>query len=263
MKNILITLLATLGMVASVEATLIDTDDGLVSDTAQDITWLKDGNLIKTSCDTDNALWQAYDPESIAGSSGRTKTQICDDGGRPNWYEGEAWIAVLNDQNYLGYSDWRQPATGQPDPTCSDGNIVADYGYGCTNSEMGHLHSVRAPDGLGNPDDFSDDCGSECMLSTGPFENMQGSYWSGTDYPQRPDFAWRYAFSSGHQTGIFKFQENSSFYIWAVRSGAVASEPPQAIPTLSHLALVLMASLMLLLGLRQRAKSTAGINSLR
>lgn len=205
-------------------AALDDLGNGLVNDTTQDITWLKDANLVKTSCDADNALWQAFEPSSVANNSGRSKAAICGDNGRLNWYEAEAWVAVLNTQNYLGHSDWRQPATGQPDPTCSgytDDGVDNDSGYRCEGSELGHLFNVT----LGNPNDLDDDCYSSapdrCLQNKGPFDHFQPSiYWSGTEYAPAPTGAWFFITGDGIQDRYAKGFPNG--YVWPVRSGQSA-----------------------------------------
>ena len=118
------------GLVSTSHAALNDLGNGLVNDTTLNITWMQDANLVKTSCDANNALWQAFDPAALpaAEQSGRTKAQICTANGTLNWFEAEAWMAVLNAQNYLGHNDWRQPATPQPDLTCESTFAVGNNG---------------------------------------------------------------------------------------------------------------------------------------
>lgn len=60
-------------------AALTVIDSNLVNDSKQNITWLRDGNHIKTLCDANDTVWQSW-PEpnpTVAGNSGRTKNQIC------------------------------------------------------------------------------------------------------------------------------------------------------------------------------------------
>ena len=196
-------------------AALNDLGNGLIYDISLNVTWLKDANLVKTSCDANDALWQAFDPAAVANNSGRSKAAICADNGVLNWYEAEAWIALLNARGYLGYRDWRQPMTSQPDTTCSDTDGLGEnIGYRCEGSELGHLYNVA----LNNPNLLDDGCGINCLQNAGPFSNVQAShYWSGTDYNPDTDYAWVFDTSTGSQgTGARALAQN---YVWPVRSG--------------------------------------------
>ena len=149
-------LFGLMGIINVSHAALNDLGNGLVNDTTLNITWMKDANLVKTSCDANNALWQAFDPSTLLAveQSGNTKAQMCTNNGRLNWFEAEAWIAVLNAQSYLGHNDWRQPATAQADASCESqfaaaggGFLEQRGGYNCTGSELGNLFNVS----LANP----------------------------------------------------------------------------------------------------------------
>ncbi len=114
-------------MPASAFGALIDLGNGLVEDTDQGIYWLKDANLYVAACiaagqndgSPEQYLWEAFDPQSVPGSSGLSKEALCSPfHGAMNWYEATAWVEVLNAQNYKGYNDWRLPHTTQPDPSC-------------------------------------------------------------------------------------------------------------------------------------------------
>ncbi|MCV6613331.1 MAG: DUF1566 domain-containing protein, partial [Cellvibrionaceae bacterium] len=259
MKNGLLALTSALCIATTLptSAALIDLGNGLVDDTSQNITWLQDANLVKTSCDANNALWQAFDPLALdpAQRSGNTKQEICvgvggREGGRLNWFEAEAWIAVLNAQNYLGYNDWRQPITNQPDATCSDTDSNGQgYNYRCTGSELGYIFNSAAPDGLGNPNDLDNNCypgsgGPYCLQNNGPFTNMQSfAYWSGTEYAPDPSYAaWLFSTNYGIQGGYYK--DNYDSYVWAVRSGQSAAAPTQPVPALGGLGLGLLGLLL-------------------
>ncbi|MCV6615522.1 MAG: DUF1566 domain-containing protein [Cellvibrionaceae bacterium] len=235
----------------SVSAELIDLGNGLIEDTSQNITWLKDANLVKTSCDANNALWQAFDPLSLpaAQRSGKTKQEICDgaggfEGGLLNWYEAQAWVAVLNAQAYLGYSDWRQPATRQPDVSCSGTDVSGQkFGYRCTGSELGHLFNVAQPHGLGNPNHAQDNCiGTlpHCLQNTGPFSNMESYvYWSETEYAPNPEHAWYFSTLNGYQFQNGKGSDH--LYVIALRSQA---GPVQPVPALGGFGFGLLGLLM-------------------
>ena len=54
-----IILFGLFGLINLSHAALNDLGNGLVNDDVLDITWMQDANLVKTSCDANNALWQA------------------------------------------------------------------------------------------------------------------------------------------------------------------------------------------------------------
>ena len=132
----------------------------------------------------------------MASNSGRSKAQICTDNGTLNWFEAEAWIAVLNAQTYLGHDDWRQPVTPQPDASCETqffaGPPEQHGGYNCTGSELGNLFNLT----LANPNDAGTGAtggtvgtgcvvytaSEDCFQNTAPFSNAQpfASNWSGS-----------------------------------------------------------------------------------
>lgn len=263
-----------IGFINVANAALNDLGNGLVDDTSLIITWMKDANLVKTSCDANNALWQAFDPSALpaAEQSGRTKAQICTANGTLNWFEAEAWMAVLNAQNYLGYSDWRQPSTTQPDASCESqvpaggGNPAQGFGYNCTGSELGHLFNVS----LGNSNHagtgttggtlgtgcYAGTLGTapaDCFQTVGPFSNAQSfAYWSGVEYAPVTSSAWGFGTNFGHQDDIGK---GVLLYVWPVRSGqsVVAPVTPQNVPTLSIWGLGIM-SLLLAFVARRKAR---------
>jgi len=266
-----VVLFGLLGIINTSQAALNDLGNGLVNDTTLNITWMQDANLVKTSCDTNNALWQAFNPSALPAvqQSGRTKLQICGDVGRLNWFEAEAWIAVLNAQNYLGHNDWRQPATPQPDLTCelifAPGN---NGGFNCRVSELGNLFNVS----LGNPNDGGTGVGLDgstgtlgtgcftgggavapfCFQNTAPFSNAPiGSHWSGNEYAPNTSSAWLFSTESGRQGIVDKV--SGSLSVWPVRSGQSA-DTPQQVPTLSVWGLGLMSLLLAFVARRKRGR---------
>jgi len=259
MKGIIgVLLFGLLGFINIAHAALNDLGNGLVDDTVFNITWMKDGNMVKTSCDTDNALWQAFDPTTVTSNSGRSKTTICDtDNGSLNWFEAEAWIEILNAEVYLGHDDWRQPTTTVPDATC-DGTAS-----NCRLSELGHLFNDTVVNGgLENPNNSGtvatggtlgtscwNDAPSGCFTEKGDFENTQhvDGYWSGTS--QSASSAWRFKTYNGVQDTANK-KTAVKFFVWPVRTGL--SVVVQQIPTLSIWGLGIMS---LLLGFVARRKS--------
>jgi len=254
MKKGLLSLSAVVALSCAVptHAALTPGTPGLINDTTLNITWLQDANLVKTSCDANNALWQAFDPSALPApeQSGNTKSDICNTlNGRLNWYEAEAWIAVLNAQSYLGYNDWRQPTTGPINGSIFNYSFgydgTFDYGYnvsapgtphaGSTGSELAHLFF----NSLGNSA-YSNTAGVDqsatyctgpnaCLQNTGPFSNMQSYvYWSGTEYAPVPSGAWFFNTFNGYQSLVFK--DYDDLFVWPVRGGQSAAAPSTAQP---------------------------------
>jgi hypothetical protein len=144
-------------------------------DTILNVTWVADANLAKTS---------GYDADGLM-----------------SYTEAQAWIAALNAANYLGVNDWRLPSTAIPDVGCGDQTYF--FGYGCVESEMGHLHELNGV----------------TTVTPAPFTNVQfGYYWSAT---QQPAYQMQYVYS--FQVG-FQVVDSSPQYAWAVRTGDI--QPP-------------------------------------
>ncbi len=222
---------------------LDDLGNGLVNDTALNITWLKDANMVKTSCDANDDLWKSFDPEAlpeqnfVAKQHKRDKATICAENGRLNWYEAEAWIAVLNDNHYKGYADWRQQATNPLGRAIDlygktyDGSTDRGYNNYSTVSELGNLHYNT----LGNGSWYSDTGDNQqgkvcpapryCAQHTGPFDNLQSdSYWSGTTHVLSPhsysvdmQYAWYFSPYNGYLG--WENKNTNNFYVWPVRYG--------------------------------------------
>lgn len=244
-----------LSVAINANAALNDLGNGLVNDTTLNITWLQDANMVKTLCDANDPLWQSWpepDPE-VTNNTGRTKAQICTDDGSLNWFEAEAWIAHLNSNSYLGYSNWRQPITNQPDATCSyqDTSYNPSQGsrYNCEGSELAHLFNVT----LSNLNYLDNTCFGDCLVNTGPFSNFQDyAYWSGTEYAPDPTQAWALDVLVGGQGFGSKTTNNIS--VWPVRPGNVAATPasaPQAVPATGIWGLGLLGLLLTYLARRR------------
>ena len=182
--------LSALLVVAStvVHAALIDRGGGMIYDTDLNITWLQDANYAQTS-----------------GYSA---------GGYMTWAEANAWAAGLS---FGGFSDWRLPATLQPDASCSSQYMPdgLSWAYNCTGSEMGHL--------------FYAELGGAALqgifLSNDPdlsvFRNIQHyGYWSETAYAPRADSAWSFGMDDGGQFDRYTIYTG---YAWAVRNGDVST----------------------------------------
>lgn len=233
---------------------LNDLGSGVVRDTSLNIEWLQDANMVKTSCNAGDALWQAFDLQGISNSTARTKREICDDNGRLNWYEAQAWIVLLNSQNYLGSSGWRLPDTPQPDAGCISIISGQSYGYHCTASEMANLFNVS----LDNPNRRDDSCYTgtppNCLQNSGPFRAIQGdeySYWSQTLYAPNPVSAWKFDFARGSSSTASR--AGRVHYVWPVRAVSErAGVETRAIPAIGAAGLVILGLMLALFGGRGR-----------
>src|ERR1035437_7528079 len=86
--QIVLALLAALGVSGVAQAALFDRGGGLIYDSDFNITWQQNANLAATN---------TFGVSGISGSGAMT-------GGTAN-----SWIAAMNAADYLGYSDWRLP----------------------------------------------------------------------------------------------------------------------------------------------------------
>lgn len=221
MKKIVLILLCMTGFVSSGHAELFDNGD-YVYDSAQDISWLKDTNVFKTLCDADNAIASAFTPVDATDAA-----EICTKEGRMTWYDARAWIARLNDQNYLGVNNWRLPVVKFiPDFSCIglDEPAGTPEGFQCIGSEIGHLYKVGVPAGLGNVvQPGIDPCTvvfayqDDCFENKGPFLNTSlREYWLGTeDVGSDPERAMVFLTDIGFQGFLEKNINNSG--VWPVR----------------------------------------------
>lgn len=193
-----------LSATTSSQAALVSRLNGAaVYDTDLNITWLADANLAASN------NFGVTSGIILSGSAA----------GQMNWNVAQNWIAGMNAANYLGYSDWRLPATAYPDATCTG---TGSFGYSCTGSEMGHLFYLE----LGGT------AQSSIFTSTDPdlnkFLNLKATnYWSTNITYTAPDTdAFIFTFASGNQLGIAK---TSTEYAWAVRNGDVVVPLPAAV----------------------------------
>lgn len=250
-SKIVLLMIGMFGIIPFTHASLNPVGSGLVNDTVQNIIWLQDANMFKTLCDANAPIYSGW-----TGEVDDYKKDICSNNGQMTWNDAEAWIVRLNEQNYLGFSNWRQPLTPQPDASCeiqvSDPSPQS-LGYNCTGSELGHLFNVATPAGLGNSNDADAGCAPNCFTNTGPFNNTQNSqYWSGRSSVPNPAFAWLFITSFGFQDRYPK--DNSPSYVWPVLSEQFAVAPPiqpQPVPALSIWGLGLMIMLIGYVGRRR------------
>lgn len=187
-----------------VNADLIDRGKGLVYDTQQNITWLKDANYSRTS---------GYDSDGIM-----------------SWIEAVEWAEQLI---VNGHSDWRLPRTTDlGESGCqysTTGGTDCGYNPDPSSGEMAHLF-YESLDGLSYYD--STGVGPQTgygVGSAGPFLNIQSGpqdiYWSGTQAPTETNAAWFFGFTYGDQSPTSINNPIIPSYAWAVRDGDVAAVP--------------------------------------
>ena len=188
-------------------------------DTDLNITWLRNAN-------------------AAAGSS-------FDDGffstdGLMSWGNANNWASTLTVGSYSG---WRLPTmvdTGAPGCDFSNaGGTDCGRDVQTATSEMAHLYYVS----LGNLS-YCPPSDATCVFTnTGNFQNVDNSYWSGTEYAPNLDFAWVFNMIGGVQRAFpKKIDEASQLGALAVRPGdvAVAQVPEPGTLLLAALALVVM-----------------------
>ncbi|MFZ1626000.1 MAG: DUF1566 domain-containing protein [Gammaproteobacteria bacterium] len=175
------------------------TDYQAYYDDVQNITWLRNANLPRSMSFGVEGICQGNDP---MGSG------CPENPGAMDWSTANDWIAAMNGASYLGTTDWRMPQTVQPDPGC-DGRTNPypaprqNYGFGCTLSEMPHLHS----DGI-------------TWYRPGPFINMAApeDVWSETSYAINTTYAWTFNF---YAVGGFQYAVPKGYkeFVWPVLDG--------------------------------------------
>ncbi len=202
------TLLLSLNAIPA-QAMLIDRGNGMIYDSAQNITWLQDANYARTS---------GYDSDGLM-----------------NWNDATVWAAGLV---YQSYDDWRLPTiTDTHSPGCDWAYSGTDCGYNSdtASSEMAYMYFVNL--GLKSYRDASDNYQSDFGIfgngtfngvdwssygqnNVGLVNNLQSyAYWSGSEYAPFPISSWAFDTSFGGQHLIVKYGD---FFAWAVRSGDVA-----------------------------------------
>ena len=198
-------------------AELIDRGNGLIYDTDQNLTWLKDANYAATQ---------------YFRSGGRRGDQD----GLMEWATANAWARSLF---VGGYNDWRLPAILDLSGTgCDFAYTGTDCGYNTdvTVSEISYMFHKN----LGNVSVFDEtgklrggtnriDWG---LVNHGPFKNLyNGPYWTSVELSPYPVNAWSFLTHDGFQHDANK---KNRFYAWAVRTGDVTPstvEVPVPAPT--------------------------------
>lgn len=183
---------------SSARATLIDRGNGLIYDDDRGITWMQYTN---TALDTGYCINYPSRCTDIHGLMTKEQAEQFVD-----WFNN-----MYNPPWPSGSSNWRLPFTpAYPDTTCSQ-----DYneGYGCTNSEFGHLYYVE----LGNSP------AEGGLTNRGPFIDIEIglNYWTNWDFvsPGAPPESITFKFRTGLQ---YRSTNTESHYVWLVHDGDVA-----------------------------------------
>ena len=211
-------------------------------DTVLDITWLADANLAASNT---FGLATGTDLGPYPGDPSGFSGYIYASGGM-NWPGARMWIDAMNASNggagYLGYNDWRLPTLGPINGTAFDYNWAydgaTDRGWnisapgtahaGSTASEMAHLfYNTLGNTGSYDTSGNATGCSAPdyCLTNTGPFSNLQSSYYWSVEFAPYTTNAWLFDFAEGLQGDGYK---PTSFYALAVRPGDVNAVPVPA-----------------------------------
>lgn len=211
MFGVMTTLALVVGFSTTADATLLDRGNGMIYDTDQNLTWLKDANYAKTS---------GYDAD-----------------GAMSWDDAMFWAGNLV---YGSYSDWRLPTLADTGtPGCNFSNNGSDCGYNVdtANSEMAYMWDVilgNTPyvDASGLPGQCIN-AAPWCLTSTSAdgvaIDNLQlPLYWLGKEHAPGNVQAWYFHTQYGSQYHYLKsadfYAQGMGFYAWAVRSGDVVAQ---------------------------------------
>ncbi len=182
------------------QADLIDRGNGLIYDSAQDITWLQDANYAKTS---GYAAANATDTRYTAHTN-TTNTIL--PSGRMGWTAANTWV---NQLVYEGFDDWRLP-TLSPDGGLQNSELL--YMHYVNLGNRGFLYTRPDRDGL--------------PFNSGIFDNLKNrDFWSSVS--TNPGSA---EFYTTDLTNLVQQlpgdKQLDSMSAWAVRSGDVTASVP-------------------------------------
>jgi len=197
------------------EAALLSRVDGAAYyDTALDITWLADANLIASNPINTNLYTYTQ--------ANKTK----------KWFA-NYMIEELNESSYLGQNNWRLPKTGPINGISynfSGASNIGESDWGSNISAPGTLYSGSTINEMANLfyNTLGNTYGSGGFKNTGPFTNLEtnGYYITGTSfilntYPR--DFV--FTFSSGSQFYTYSNSNSQQAFVWAVRDGDISAVP--------------------------------------
>ena len=155
---------------------IADPDDWTLTDHLTGLIWTKDGNLMKTRD-------PGYDQD-------KGTPQDANDG-VVTWQHALDYLKKLNEENYLGHSDWRLP----------------------NRNEFASLHDIN------HTDDAKDWLTAQGFVNIGRHVEgkIGGFYWSSSTFADATNKAWE-----GSCFGQIAYSENKTnfnYYTWPVRGG--------------------------------------------
>ena len=208
-------LAATLSWAGTASATLIDRGNGMIYDSAQNLTWLQDANYAKTS---------GYDSDGLM-----------------SWDDAMTWVENLT---YGGYDDWRLPRITTY-PIVFSGGIGLDVGSFTITGAIDNVPLLPIPGfnigyfvtseiwsaqplALCLPFPAPPGGNVICQFITSPFANITSEpFWYGIE---DGDSAWASGSSVFSLYPAALYPKSESFQAWAVRDGDVAGVPePQSL----------------------------------
>jgi hypothetical protein len=250
LNKILLAAVVLASVVSNANAALTTVDNGLgVYDSALNVTWATNGNLLQTmesqqgSLNVINAIIAAspvvHDTPNAYDNNGPGNYNVSINnfggGGLTDWYGAQAFINYLNVINYGNSKQWALPSSGT--------NPQANFNQ--TSSQLGELYynelGAVALDSNSAPASqhfgiLGKGYGAMYQAGNpGPFTNVQAqTYWSGTEFTSPsiltagPVFAWYFSTQTGYQ-----FETNKilgPYYIWPVSPGLIQASAPVPLP---------------------------------
>lgn len=195
-------------------AALYDRGNGMIYDSVQNITWLKDANYAATQF----------------AETGGTKG---DQDGMMTWSEAQAWVGALE---YGGYDDWRLPAFKIPGDQLNksysyDGTTDRGYNVDTSHSEFAYLWFEI----LGNTAHYNPD-GTKNWQNRGERPLAQFPINTSANGVTFTNYRWDQVYALGllysSNTTVWCFQDgyqgydginDLKFFAWAVRDGDVGA----------------------------------------
>ncbi len=240
------------GLAGTVQAELIDRGNGLIYDSAQDLTWLQNANYaagltqerrttIISAINTANPDWLSSHQFSQVHAGDFIKDGYTD--GMMTWWGAMAWAQELNVD---GHDDWRLPTiTDTGNDGCNYSIAGTDCGFNVdtATSELAYMfHNILSNESWVDTNGGKSNCGStgaeqdaNCVQSTRAdgidILNLQSYvYWSDTEHPPADGYdnkVWTFHTDVGKQHYSGK---GARYYAWAVHAGDVAGGSVNNVP---------------------------------